>query len=221
MGNVKMVAVQCPNCNDTVSQEDAKDGYCTCPSCGTTFIINDDTPKTYINSTINKSVNINIGNGVDAIFDSYYNTKKDYDKFKEESNRVEKAAFPYTVAYTIILALLVLGGYWFYVTNLEVDYDTYSYAGKPTYTEPTDLSKQLEIVVADGSSYVDGEVTIAYNWLDDSLKDIKLHAEPVNNLGTGDIVKISISDLGSHDESEFKSLEWEWTFDLMTMQKMD
>lgn len=58
---VKMVAVQCPKCNGTITQEDAKDGLCTCEFCGNTFIIDDNTPKTYI--TKNTTVNINYNNG--------------------------------------------------------------------------------------------------------------------------------------------------------------
>ena len=60
---VKMVAIQCPNCNGTIMQEDARDGLCTCEFCGNTFMIDDDTPKTYITRNTTVNVNYNTSGG--------------------------------------------------------------------------------------------------------------------------------------------------------------
>ena len=222
MSTIKMVAIKCPSCNDTVTQEDAKDGYCTCPSCGTTFMIHDDTQKTYITNTVNSTTNINIGNGdfsPKSIANAYFDAKKDYIKFEQESVKASRNALPYLVLYTALLGIVLFAVIHYYKADSTVISTATNEV--PTETSVIDLSKNIQIVFDNNSSYVDGEASIAYNWLDSSLSDIKLHAEPKTNLGKGDIVHISVDDLGNHSKDEFTSLEWDWTFDLMTYEKME
>lgn len=249
MGEQHNIAIKCPQCGGEVSQEDAKDGICTCPYCKNVFYIDDIIKQPKINVTHNTTTNtyymgnmkpddikLNIG-GQDIRFenplnilksDRNYDDEDDYWLDKDGNKHYTKNELPpwtkVIIGGMLLFMILLFGGIYLQ-TGLE--YKKYNNSSAEpateaaTGTEKVDLSNILQIEFAEGSSYVDGEASIQYRWLDDRYSDIQLKARPKENLGTGDVVHISVDDLGSHSEDEFKNLEWDWTFNLMTFEKME
>ena len=245
----KMVVINCPQCGGEIDQEDAKDGFCTCPFCNNVFYVEDIIKQPKINVTHNTTTNtyymgnikpddikFNLG-GHDIhvenpkhIFDnlSYVQNEGDYGSqatYDKDGNLVVPRYFKAIIGVVLLFIVLMFGAIAIQ-TKLEYSSTDKSYSEEyvepePEITTKVNLKNKLQIVFADGSSYENGKASIAYNWLDSDYSDIQLQARPKENLGTGDIVHIKITDLGNHSEDEFETLEWDWIFDLMTYDAME
>jgi hypothetical protein len=244
-----IVKVNCPFCGGSVDQEDVKDGICTCPYCKNVFYIKDIVEQPKINVTHNTTTNtyymgnikpddlkfnlgghdIHVGNPK-HIFDnsSYVKNEGEYGSqatYDAKGNVVVPKYFKGIIGIVLLFMALLFGAI-FVQTKLEYsttykESDSANIGMKPEIAEKVNLQEKLEIVFAENSSYENGKASIAYNWLDSNYSDIQLQARPKENLGQGDVVHIKITDLGSHSEDEFESLEWDWVFDLMTFDAME
>ncbi len=226
------VKVSCPHCGGSVPKEEVLDGVCTCPYCGGTFYIKDivSQPKVTVNNTVinnnygSESPSGSISSTLKDIANSYIDAEKEVLKHNSSPKAlVSQLLSIFIVALVFIFGWLVFNA----MLSTSLSDSSYNSDNEIVYEEENektvDLRDRISIVLADGSSQVNGEASIAYCWLDsqDKYSDVQLHAEPSTNLSNGDTVTISISDKGSHQDVTFEPERWSYTVDLFLMEQMN